>query len=271
MDNIWILLGYSTLISLVFSSLGFFKTVWFISIGYTASIVALCVATYLSFLNEFALYNYIQITALSFWGLRLGGFLVKRERNQFYKKAVADQTQESDKQPIGVVFMIWISVSILYVMMFSPALFSLQETSPTSGIPHWIIYSGVVVMILGFVIESLADAQKSYFKKANPNEFCNRGLYRWVRYPNYLGEILIWTGNTTISLVFLETWWQWVLVLLGWICILLIMMGSTKRLEKKQKERYGKDPLFDLYSKNVPVLFPWVPIYSLEKVRVYLE
>ena len=69
----------------------------------------------------------------------------------------------------------------------------------------------------------------------------------------------------------LHVWWQVLVALFGWVCIVLIMMGSTKRLEKTQKARYGEDPDFQEYIKTVPVLFPWLPIYSLEKVKVYLE
>ena len=49
------------------------------------------------------------------------------------------------------------------------------------------------------------------------------------------------------------------------------MMGSTKRLEKQQDGRYGQQPAYQEYVRSVPVLFPFVPIYSLKNVRVYLE
>ena len=65
--------------------------------------------------------------------------------------------------------------------------------------------------------------------------------------------------------------WQWLIALAGVVCIVLIMVGSTKRLERKQAERYGDMPDFRRYVQTVPVLIPFVPVYSLQKVRVYLE
>ena len=65
--------------------------------------------------------------------------------------------------------------------------------------------------------------------------------------------------------------WQWAVPFLGLVAIVLIMIGSTKRLEKKQQDRYGNRPDFQEYVRTVPILFPWVPIYSLRNVRVYLE
>jgi hypothetical protein len=57
----------------------------------------------------------------------------------------------------------------------------------------------------------------------------------------------------------------------GTVCIVLIMMGSAKRLERSQAERYGNLPAYNEYIRTVPVLFPFVPIYTLRNVRVYLE
>ncbi len=55
------------------------------------------------------------------------------------------------------------------------------------------------------------------------------------------------------------------------LAIGLIMMGSTRRMEFKQDERYGRDPAYQEYRQTVPVLVPWVPVYTLKNVRVYLE
>ena len=163
--------------------------------------------------------------------------------------------------------MIWLGISILYVCMFSPIIFALISISRNP----YIAYTGAGIMGLGLLLETIGDYQKSTFKKENPKLFCNTGLYKWVRCPNYFGEILIWTGNLIVGISFFVGWWQWLIALFGWICIVLIMMGSTKRLEKKQLERYGEDPEFQKYITSVPVLFPWLPIYSLAKVKVYLE
>jgi steroid 5-alpha reductase family enzyme len=60
-----------------------------------------------------------------------------------------------------------------------------------------------------------------------------------VRYPNYLGEMLFWLGNFLTGLAAYNAWWHWVLAAVGCMSIKLIMLGSTKRLELKQDERYA--------------------------------
>ena len=57
---------------------------------------------------------------------------------------------------------------------------------------------------------------------------------------------------------------------LGYVCIFLIMLGSTRRLEMKQDERYGTNSEYQTYTRTVPVLFPLLPIYSLRNLKVYL-
>ena len=130
---------------------------------------------------------------------------------------------------------------------------------------------GLLLMAGGLVVEGFADKQKSDFKARFPKLFCNIGLYRWVRCPNYLGEITFWVGNFVVGLAFYATALRFGVSIIGALCIVLIMMGSTKRLEESQDRRYGALPDYQAYIKTVPVLFPFVPIYSLKNIRVFLE
>ena len=45
------------------------------------------------------------------------------------------------------------------------------------------------------------------------------------------------------------------------------MLGSTKRLEAYQQKRYGQMPEFQRYTQSVPILIPWLPIYSVQGLR----
>jgi steroid 5-alpha reductase family enzyme len=271
MDGTVVLLIYGLYTTLIITVIGFKKTVWFISIGYTFSVITLCATTLLFATTPLHLYNWLQLFILGFWGIRLGSFILKRESNTQYTQAVKNQTDASQQQSVMVKAGIWISVSVLYVMMFSPAIFALQTPNQFTGVYTWVVYAGVAVMFTGFILEALADYQKSKFKATQPHKHCNVGLFTWVRCPNYLGEITVWTGNLIVGIPFYSSWWHIALAVFGWVCIVLIMIGSTKRLDEKQIKSYGSSPDFQKYIQTVPVLFPWLPIYSLSKVKVYLE
>jgi steroid 5-alpha reductase family enzyme len=259
-------------IALVASARGFTLTVYFISTGYAFSILGMAVAGLVLFRQNLAWYSLLHSLALGFYGLRLGTYLLKRESQPAYKKELASFKERAEGIDFFKSVGIWLGVSLLYVVMFSPNLFGLLDSSKSLtglGLASQII--GLTVMFGGLGLEALADKQKSDFKAINPGQFCNVGLYQWVRCPNYLGEITFWIGNLIMGMAFYSTLLPWILGLAGTLCITLIMMGSTKRLESSQDERYGALDEYQAYVQSVPVLIPFVSVYSLKKIRVYLE
>jgi steroid 5-alpha reductase family enzyme len=259
------------LISLAVSALGFIRVVYFVSIGYAFSIVAMAIVTALVMRGQMDVLSAVQILLLVGWGLRLGIYIARREARPSYRNQL-EGNQAYDRRVSRLKRIpIWISVALLYVAMFSPAVFALSGPPRESSPVVLLRTLGVVVMVVGLAIEALADQQKSAAKQRDPKQFVASGLYGWVRCPNYLGEILVWTGSFLVGLPFLSSVLRVVIALVGLVCIVLIMMGSTKRLERTQGQRYGHLPEYQQYTRRVPVLIPWVPVYTLQGVKVYLE
>ena len=259
-------------LALVISSIGFYRVVYFISIGYALSIVAMALVAPLKHFENLTWALALQNSFLVIWGIRLGIYLVQREFRTSYRKELKNIHQRSAGMSWITKVLIWVSVSLLYVLMFSPSLFgliALPESSARLYNLHQI--AGLLFMSGGLVLETLSDKQKSDFKAQFPEKYCNVGLYHWVRCPNYLGEIVFWVGNWVMGIMIYGTPLRWIASSIGIVCIGLIMMGSTKRLENTQDERYGDQPEYQDYIHTVPVLFPFVPVYSLKKVRVFLE
>lgn len=258
-------------LSLLIASIGFRKTVWFISVGYAFAITGMVIVTVLVYREQLTLIAGLQNVALLLWSLRLGLYLVRREATAQMPTSVNDQVARAQALPLMVKFFIWVSVSLLYVAMYSPALFMLTAPAQPTGLSAAIAWLGVIVLYGGLILETVADQQKSAFKLQSPGKFCDVGLYRLVRCPNYLGEIMVWLGSWLVGAAIYDGILQWVISLIGFVCITLIMMGSTKRLEKGQAQRYGHLPEYQQYITSVPVLFPFIPVYTLENVRVYIE
>jgi len=58
---------------------------------------------------------------------------------------------------------------------------------------------GLVIWILAFAMESIADLQKVRFLKAmkkagKQRQVCNVGLWKYCRHPNYFAEWMVWNG-----------------------------------------------------------------------------
>ena len=257
-------------LSLVIGLLGFVRTVWFISISYTASIAVFCSVTTILFQERLQLPSAIQLTLLFIWAVRLGWYILRRESNPRYREIWSERTKKAQNLSLMVKIQIWWSVSLLYLCMFTPA--ALSAMNQVDQTLNFTALAGLLVMGTGLVLEMAADYQKSAYKQHHPDRCITTGLYKWVcRYPNYLGEILVWFGSYMASLHTFYKAWHWILSSIGLVCICLIMAGSAKRLEQSQSERYGRRKSFQTWTKEVPVLLPLTPVYSLQNIRVFLE
>jgi steroid 5-alpha reductase family enzyme len=126
---------------------------------------------------------------------------------------------------------------------------------------------GFAVSIFGLVLESIADKQKSEQKKENPKAVATKGLYRIVRCPNYLGEIIFWTGIFISGFTTYANVGQWIIAILAYVAIVYIMFNGAQRLEKRQMERYGDDKAYNDYANKTPIIIPLLPIYHLNKKK----
>jgi steroid 5-alpha reductase family enzyme len=161
---------------------------------------------------------------------------------------------------------IWVGVSFFYVLLFLPAL--LTMSAQAGGMELASAPLGILLMLAGLGIEACADWQKSRFKKQNPSRFCDVGLYSVVRFPNYFGEIVFWLGLWVSAMSTYRSLPAWALGSLGFLFIVLVMIGASRRLELKQSKNYGSSAAFEAYSRRVPILIPFLPIYSLRRPQV---
>ena len=254
----WLML----IICLMVSSIGFKKYVWFISLGYGFSIAAEGLAMLLLFGNALTVGTVLCCLLLVVYGLRLGGYLAIRERNASYNKNMQGQIKDSKVIPFGAKCSIWITCAALYVTQVIPVFYRLHNGSG-SGL---FTYIGAAVMAFGLIFESLADLQKNNAKKTNPRRFVDTGLYRIVRCPNYLGEMLFWTGVLISGFGALTGAGQWIMALIGYVGIIYVMFSGARRLEIRQNKNYGADPDYQNYIRTVPILLPFIPLYSVEKL-----
>jgi steroid 5-alpha reductase family enzyme len=198
--------------------------------------------------------------------LRLGIFLALRDRVPSFQKQRAGNTDSGIKVVGTIKVAIWVGVSVFYVLLFLPAL--LTMSAQAGGMALASAPAGILLMSAGLGLEACADWQKSEFKKRNPSRFCDLGLYRVVRFPNYFGEMVFWLGVWVSAMSTFRTFSDWALGSLGFLLIVLVMVGASRRLELKQSKAYASNAAYEAYSRRVPILFPLLPIYSLGSPKV---
>lgn len=256
----WVLL----VVSAVLCAVGFFKFVYFLSIGYGFAVSGLGIAMMILFKDTLSLPLILADVMFILYGIRLSGFLLYREiKNASYRKTLKEATKTEKPIPFFVMFFIWVCVSALYVAQVSPVYYA----HTAENINEIVVYVGAGIMLLGLLLELIADLQKSAQKKENPSAVAMKGLYKMCRCPNYFGEILFWTGCFVAGVVTLTGVVQWIVAVFGYICIVYIMFNGAQRLEKRQLARYGNDEAFNAYCKKTPIIIPLLPIYTLNKKK----
>ena len=266
----WDLLLTLYIVCALLCAVGFYKFVYFLSIGYGFAVAGggIAILSMAIAANSGTPLWIVVVQALLFiaYGARLSGFLLVRElQNATFKKTdVAKETLEKNgekKMPVFVLATIWIFVSALYVAQVSPMLYRYVNGVKDVVVP----VIGFIISIGGLVLESVADKQKSEQKKENPNFVATKKLYSIVRCPNYLGEITFWTGVFVSGITAYQGFGQWTLAIVAYIAIVYIMFNGAQRLEKRQMERYGNDPTYNEYANKTPIILPLVPLYHLNK------
>jgi len=258
--NFWLLFA----VCMIVSSIGFKNYVWFISLGYGFSIAAEGLVMLVLYREALSLGTIVCCLLFILYGCRLGGYLAYREfKSSSYKKNMTGEIKDGKTVPFGVKIAIWVTCAVLYVTQIAGVFYRLHNGSGTN-LWTWV---GAAIMVCGIVLESAADIQKNAAKKINPRRFVDTGLYRLVRCPNYLGEMIFWTGVLVSGIGAVSGFGQWAVVLVGYIGIIFVMFSGARRLEIRQNKNYGKDPEYQKYVKTVPILVPFIPLYSVEKYK----
>lgn len=257
--GVWVVLA----VCAVLSAIGFYKFVYFLSVGYGFAVCGAGVAILALYGAGADVWTWVLCGLLVIYGIRLGGFLLWREiKSASYRKTLKAATGGDKPMPVFVKAVIWVCVAIMYLLQVSPVLYRAEAGARGVMAPV-----GTAIMAVALCIESLADKQKSAAKAKNPRRFCDTGLYKVVRCPNYLGEVLFWTGVLLSGIGALKSPVQWVIALLGYILIVYVMFSGAKRLELRQNKNYGSDPEYRAYVEKTPILLPLVPLYHLENIK----
>ncbi len=248
----------------VLSAVGFYKFVYFLSIGYGLAVAGSGIAMLFVYGSGMSIPMILLCGLFIAYGVRLSGYLLVREiKSATYRKTLNQAAASEKPMPFFVKSVIWIACFSMYTCQVSPVLYRLDANSGVGIMP----IISVIIMAVALIIETTADQQKTAAKKVDPNRFCDTGLYKIVRCPNYLGEVLFWTGVLISGFGALRGIFQWAIAILGYILLVYVMFSGAKRLEGRQNQNYGADPEYQSYVKKTPILIPLVPLYSLQKIN----
>jgi steroid 5-alpha reductase family enzyme len=184
------------------------------------------------------------------WAVRLGSFLFVRVRRDG-----SDGRFDKIKVHPLAFLATWTLQALWVSMTVAAALAAITVADGLGGV--WAML-GVIVWLIGFAIEVVADTQKRRFRAdpANAGRFISTGLWSRSRHPNYFGEILLWSGVALMAVPTLSGWRWVVLISPVFVWLLLTRVSGVPLLEARAAARFGDDPAYGAYVKHTPVLVP---------------
>jgi steroid 5-alpha reductase family enzyme len=198
--------------------------------------------------------SYLLLVLVVVWAVRLGSFLFRR-----IQRAGSDRRFDDIKPSFARFLLTWTLQGLWVSFSLAAALAAItSETKSELGV---FAMAGLLVWLLGFGIEVIADRQKSQFRAApeNTGMFISTGLWAWSRHPNYFGEIVLWVGVAIIALPVLRGW-QWLtLISPVFITILLTRISGIPLLEARADEKWGGQADYEDYKARTSVLIPMPP------------
>ncbi|MDE3007681.1 MAG: DUF1295 domain-containing protein [Acidobacteriota bacterium] len=218
----------------------------------------------------------ILVTA---WGVRLtynfarkGGYRGVED----YRWGVLRERMSARQFQLFNFFFIAFYQNVLLLLISLPAL-DVYQHRQRALTPADAMLAALFVLCL--VLETVADNQQWRFQqekyrqielgRAPTVRFCQSGLFRYSRHPNYFFEIAQWWVVYLFGAIASDSFFH--LTLSGPVLLTLLFVGSTRFTEEISLSRY---PEYATYQASTSAVVPWIrraasdrPVITAERVN----
>jgi steroid 5-alpha reductase family enzyme len=226
--------------------------------------------------------QWLLVGLVTAYGLRLSGYLFSRILNSHsdsrfdpYFIHEGEAWMTAPKYYPFKLSILWI-MQIMWVFVVQlPVSIVLGKAADSNRMAmQWYDWCFIVAAILAFVMEAVADYQKTQSKAdpATKDLWTETGLWRYCRHPNYFGEMAGWTFVFCFCAPLLVDA-EWVAVLSPvFITLLLMFVSGVPLAEAKYDSKYGSNLDYQHYKQGTNLLIPWFPaVPATATADVYSE
>lgn len=187
----------------------------------------------------------------SFWSLRLGGYLYRRNIGH-PEEGRYRQLRAEWGGNVSLKFLVFFEFQALLDLVLSlPFLLACLNQESTVSVVEIL---GIVLWGIAMLGESVADAQLAGFKRsALPGQVCQEGLWNYSRHPNYFFEWLIWVAWALFALGSPYGW----LALVCPALMLFFLLRITGIPATEAQALRSKGESYANYQKTTSVFVPW--------------
>ncbi len=204
------------------------------------------------FMGQQGLLQLLVTGLVIIWGVRLAYSIFRRTLAAQGEDPRYTELRKTWKgnAAVNAYFRIFVTQGILATIVSAAVI--MVNLSNTMGI-SLLVVTGLVIWIIGFVFESIGDAQlkKHLADPSKKGTLMTSGLWKYTRHPNYFGESIQWWG---IYLIALSVPFGWAAIISPLvITYLLLFVSGVPPTEKRFTGRSG----WDEYRKRTSVFVPW--------------
>lgn len=196
-----------------------------------------------------SLTDILFISVVAIWGIRLTlNWIMRWKGLQQQDWRYTMLKQESPRLWfLTNLFGINLIPTIIVFTALIPVYFS---TGQTGSLKFPTIF-GFIICIGAILIQGISDKQMDLFKKesSNKDKYIDRGLWRYSRHPNYLGEVSLWWGIWLMQMGHAPKIWATVS---GPILMTLLFVFIS--IPMMEKHILSTKPSYSVYQKQVSVL-----------------
>jgi len=188
------------------------------------------------------------------WGLRLGGYLLRRILGR-EEEGRYQELRRRWKTRVPWKFLAFFQAQAVLVVLLS-LVFVLPALNPTPHLEVLEVFAASLWLI-AWAGECLADRQLAAFKRqsSSAGQVCQQGLWAYSRHPNYFFEWLIWLAW---ALYAAASPWGW-MAFAAPLVILYLLLRVTGIPATEQQALRSKGEAYRNYQKITSAFIPWFP------------
>ena len=198
--------------------------------------------------------NAMLLILVTLWAARLGSLLIARMRkdNQEDSRYAKIRADWKTHQHLKFFLMFQFQGLLDVILSWGFLLICLNPAKNFSVLE----YLGVMVWIIGFIGESMADAQLKAFKAdpTNKGKTCQQGLWNYSRHPNYFFEWLMWVAYFVMAIPAASYGWS-ACVLPVLMYYFLIHVSGVPLAEAQSLKSKGEE--YRRYQQTTSMFVPW--------------
>ncbi len=209
-----------------------------------------CAIVYATFSHPLSMWGWLTVALVAIWAIRLALHIGIRNHGKGEDPRYAKWRHDGGPGWVlrSLVTVFWLQGVLMWVISVP----FVATAAATQLVYPWLAVVGLVVWLVGFLFEAVADWQLTRFKAdpENKGKLFTGGLWQFSRHPNYFGECVLWWGYFLIA-VSTGAWWALIAPVV--MTFLLLKVSGVTLLEQSQRVKPG----YERYVRETNAFLPW--------------